>query len=71
MIQAPEMIKSMIASIDDDVAKSTVYEQTSNLAEKMQLSKKAIKTITKIYHALCLQGDRAVVQSSEHGVEHR
>jgi len=72
MTQAPEIIKSMIASIDADVAKmSTVYEQTFNLAEKMELSKKAIKTITKIYHALCLQGERAAAQSSEHGVEHR
>jgi hypothetical protein len=62
----------MTASLDGDVGKiSKVQEQISDLAEKMELSKKAIKTITKIYHALCLQGERAAAQSSEHGVEHR
>jgi hypothetical protein len=35
----------------------------------MELSKKAIKTITKIYHALCLQGERAAAQPSEHEAE--
>jgi hypothetical protein len=69
MVQAPEIIKSMIASIDGDVAKiSGVQAQISDLAEKMELSKKAMKTVTKIYHAMCLQGERAAVQS---GAEHR
>jgi hypothetical protein len=72
MTQAPEVLKSMIASIEGDVAKiSKVHEQISNLAEKMEQSNKAMKTITKIYHALCLQGARAASQSNEHGVEHR
>jgi type II secretory pathway pseudopilin PulG len=60
MTQAPEVLKSMTASIDGDVAKiSKVHEQISELAEKMELSKKAMKTVTKIYHAMCLQGARA------------
>jgi hypothetical protein len=60
MTQAPEILKSMAASIDGDVAKiSKVHEQISELAEKMELSKKAMKTVTKIYHAMCLQGARA------------
>jgi hypothetical protein len=73
MIQAPEIIKSMTASIDGDVAKiSKVHEQISNLAEKMELSKKAMKTLTKIYHAMCLQGARAAGQSGAvQAVEHR
>jgi hypothetical protein len=69
MVQAPEIVKSMIASIDGDVAKiSGVQGQISDLAEKMEVSKKALKTVTKIYHAMCLQRERAAVQS---GAEHR
>jgi hypothetical protein len=69
MAQAPEIIKSMVGSIDDDIAKaSESHKQVSELAEKMELSKRAIKTITKIYHAMCVQG-RAAAQTSEHGVE--
>jgi hypothetical protein len=65
MIQAPEIIKSMTASIDGDVATiSKVHEQISNLAEKIELSKKAMKTLTKIYHAMCLQGARAAEKSA-------
>jgi hypothetical protein len=73
MTQAPEIIKSMTASIEGDAAKiSKVHEEISNLAEKMELSKKAMKTITKIYRAMCLQGERAAAQSgAEHAVEHR
>jgi hypothetical protein len=60
MVQAPEIIKSMIASIDGDVAKISGAEaQISDLAEKMEVSKRAMKTVTKIYHAMCLQGARA------------
>jgi hypothetical protein len=70
MVQGPEIVKSMIASIDGDIAKtSELHKQVSELAEKMELSKKAIKTITKIYHALCLQGERAAAQPSEHEAE--
>ena len=60
MTQAPEVLKSMIASIEGDVANvSKVNEQISNLAERMDQSNKAMKTVTKIYHATCLQGERA------------
>jgi hypothetical protein len=69
MVQAPEIIKSMIASIDGDVAKISGAEaQISDLAEKMEVSKKAMKTVTKIYHAMCPQGARAAAQTS---AEHR
>jgi hypothetical protein len=72
MTQAPEVLKSMIASIEGDVANvSKVNEQISNLAEKMELSNKAMKTVTKIYHAMCLQGARAAAKSSERDPEHR
>ena len=60
MTQAPEVLKSMIGSIAGDVTNvSKVNEQISNLAERMDQSNKAMKTVTKIYHAMCLQGERA------------
>ena len=70
MAQAPEMLESMTASIDGDLAKiSEVHEQISDLAEKMELSNKAMKIVTKIHHALCTN-DSAAAQSSA-GLEHR
>jgi hypothetical protein len=64
LTQAPEVIKSMTASIDGDVANvSKVHEQISALAEKMERANKAMKTITKLYHAMCLQGERAAEKS--------
>ena len=64
MTQAPEVLKSMIASIDGDVANvSKVNDQISNLAERMDQSNKAMKTVTKIYHAICLRGERAAEKS--------
>jgi len=64
MAQAPEVLKSMIASIDGDVAKaSAVHTQISDLAEKMEASYKAMKTVTKIYHAMCMN-EKAAQQSS-------
>ena len=64
LTQAPEVLKSMTASIDGDVAKiSKVYEQISNLGDKMEQANKAMKTITKLYHAMCLQGERAAEKS--------
>jgi hypothetical protein len=80
MIQAPEIIKSMTASIDGDVAKiSKVHEQISDLSTKMELANKAMKTLTKVYHAMCLQGARAAENlegkkqqsHAEQGIEHR
>ena len=72
MTQAPEILKSMIASIDGDVAKiSKIQEQISDFAEKMELSKKAMKTVTRIHHALCTN-DKATAQSNaERGLDHR
>jgi hypothetical protein len=64
MTKAPEIIKSMTDLLDGDVTKvSKVKEQISDLAEKIEQSKKAMKTITKIYHVVCLQGERAAEKS--------
>jgi hypothetical protein len=72
MTQAPEVLKSMIASIDGDIAKtSKVYEQVSDLSAKIEVANKAMKTVTKLHHAMCMN-ERAVEQSGrEHGVERR
>jgi hypothetical protein len=68
LTKAPEVVQSMTASIDGDVAKTLkVYEQISSLAEKMEQSNKAIKMITKLHHAICMN-EKAVEQS---GREHR
>ena len=72
MTQPPEILKSMTASIDGDIAKiSKVHEQISDLAEKMELANKAMKTVTKIHHAICMNEKAAAQSSPEHGVEHR
>ena len=72
MTQAPEMLKSMVASIDGDVAKiSKIQEQISDFAEKMELSKKAMKTVAKLHHALCTNDKATAQPSAERGPEHR
>ena len=64
LTKAPQVLQSMTASLDGDVGKiSKVQEQISDLAEKMELSKKAMKTVTKLYHAMCLRGERATEKS--------
>jgi hypothetical protein len=66
LTQAPEVLQSMTASLDGDVGKiSKVQGQISDLAEKMEMSQKAMKTITKIYHTMCLQGERAAEKSGK------
>ena len=46
----------MTDSIEGDIAKmSEVQNQTSDLAVKMELSKKAMKTLTRIYRAMCVK----------------
>jgi hypothetical protein len=68
LTKAPEVVQSMTASIDGDVAKtSKVYEQISNFAEKMEQSNKAIKVVAKLHRAICMN-EKAVEQS---GREHR
>jgi hypothetical protein len=72
MTQAPEVVKSMITSIDGDMAKtSKVYEQISDLSTKLELANKAMKMVTKLHHAMCMN-EKAVEQSGPaRGVEHR
>ncbi len=63
LTKAPEVLQSMTASLDDDVAKvSKVQSQISDLSEKMDQSNKAMKEIIKVHHALCIK--QAPAQSS-------
>jgi hypothetical protein len=48
-----------------------VQEQISNLSAKMELANKAMKAVTKIHHAMCMNEKAAAQSSAEHGVEHR
>ena len=60
MTQPPEILKSMTDSIEGDIAKvSEAQSQISELAAKMELSKKAMKTLTKIRRAMCTKGKGA------------
>jgi alpha-tubulin suppressor-like RCC1 family protein len=66
MTRAPEVVSSIVAAIDGDMAKtSKVYEQTSDLSIKMELANKAMKMVTKVHHDMCMT---AVQQS---GPAHR
>ena len=64
MTKAPEILKSMTASIDGDIAKiSKVHKQISDLSAKMELANKAMKVVTKIHHAMCMN-EKAAAQSA-------
>jgi hypothetical protein len=68
LTKATEVVQSMTASIDGDMAKtSKVYEQLSDLSTKMELANKAMKMVTKLHHAMCMN-EKTVEQS---GREHR
>jgi hypothetical protein len=72
MTKAPEVLSSMIASINGDLAKvSKVHEQISDLSAKMELANKAMKSVTKIHRAMCTNEKAAQQSSVELGPEHR
>jgi hypothetical protein len=55
LTKGPEVVQSMTASIDGDMAKtSTVYEQTSDLSTKMEVANRALKMVTKLHRAMCM-----------------
>jgi hypothetical protein len=69
LTKAPEVLQSMTASIDGDVVKiSETQKQISDLSAKMELSNKAMKVVTKLHHAMCMNGKVAEQSGS---VEHR
>ena len=62
MTQPPEILKSMTESIEGDITRvSDVENQTVDLAAKVEAAKKAMKTIEKIHHAMCVKDKATVV----------
>ena len=62
MTQPPEILKSMTESIESDVARvSDVESQTVDLAAKIEAAKKAMKTLEKIHHAMCVKDKTTVI----------
>jgi hypothetical protein len=60
LAQAPEMIKSMIASIEGDSKDlSVVQAQVVEVAGKIDASQKAMVTIGKIHQTMCFKDPRA------------
>jgi hypothetical protein len=60
MAQPPEILKSMTDSIDSDVNRvSEVQNQISELSMKMELSKKAMRTLDKIHRTMCIKDKSA------------
>ena len=62
MTQPPEILKSMTETIEADVTRvSDVENQTVDLAAKVEAAKKAMKTLEKIHHAMCVKDKATVV----------
>ncbi len=60
MAQAPEILQSMIDSIDGDIrGLSVVQAQVVELAAKIDSSQKAMVTIQKVHQTMCLKDQRA------------
>jgi hypothetical protein len=56
MAQPPEILKSMTDSIDGDLNRvSQVQNQIGELSAKIEISKKAMKTIDKIHRTMCIK----------------
>jgi hypothetical protein len=59
MAQAPNILKSMIDAMEGDVKGVSVEEaKVVELAEKIDISQKAMVTIRKIHRSICLQDQR-------------
>jgi hypothetical protein len=66
MAQAPEILKSMIDSIEGDVKGISIAQaKVVELAEKIDSSQKAITTIRMIHRTMCLKDQRAVSQDKD------
>ena len=56
MAQPPDILKSMTDSIDSDLNRvSEVQNQIGELSAKMEISKKAMKTLDKIHRTMCIK----------------
>ena len=60
MTQAPEILKSMIESIEGDMkGVSGLQAQVAGLSDKIDASHKAMNTIQKIHRTMCVRNQRA------------
>jgi len=63
MAQAPEILRSMIDSLEGDLkGVSVVQAKVVELAETIDSSQKAITTIQKIHRIMCVKSQRALSQ---------
>lgn len=63
MAQAPEILRSMIDSLEGDLkGVSVVQAKVVELAQTIDSSQKAITTIQKIHRIMCVKGQRALSQ---------
>ena len=66
MTQAPDVLKSMVDSIEDDSkALVALQGQVADLATKIEASDKAMATIQKIYVAVCPKDRKSVANAAE------
>jgi len=65
MAQPPEILKSMTESIDADITRVSDSEnQIVGLAAKMDAANKAMLTIEKIHHAMCVKDKNEAIGSA-------
>jgi len=65
MAQPPEILKSMTESIEADIARvSDTENQIVGLAAKMDAANKAMGTIEKIHHAMCVKDKNDAIGSA-------
>jgi len=69
MAQAPEILKSMIDSLEADLkGVSAVQAKVVELADRINSSQKAITTIQKIHRIMCVKGQRALSQIEDRAI---
>ena len=70
LVQAPEVIKSLIEAVDQEINRvSVVQEQVSGLAAKLDSSQKSIAVLQKIHRAMCLKSKPDTVSSNKPDTE--
>jgi hypothetical protein len=66
MVRAPEILKSMIDSIEGDLkAVANVQQQVLALGEKIDSSQKAMVTIRKVHRTMCMRQADSTQRSSD------
>jgi hypothetical protein len=67
MAQAPDLLKSMIDTIEGDMKGASIIQaQVAGLAEKIDASQKAMKTIQKVHRTMCAKNLAAGADAEHH-----